>query len=105
VSICDFCLAPDPPWTYPAAPMELDSAIFDASVDDFAVCDDCHQLIAAGDVAGLTLRIVQLQQVHVPPGTVIDGGLVTYPPQLIALERAKFNVLRFMDARTGPPTR
>jgi hypothetical protein len=102
--ICDFCLGPDPRWTYPAAPMELVSAIFDATDDDWAVCDDCHRLLTAGDLIGLADRIVREHPRNVPPGSRRDGGIVTYPHPAVPRLTARAKVLRLLDARAGAPT-
>lgn len=103
--ICDFCLSPDPRWTYPTAPMEIvGGPIINRSEDDFAVCEDCHRFLAAGDVIGLADRIVRWQPLHVPAGSERDGGIVVYDHESVRRGAAMANVLRFMDARRGMPT-
>lgn len=101
--ICDFCLGPDPRWAYPAAPMWLTHPIFTRSEDDFAVCQPCHELLERGDILGLTDRILVEQPRHVPGGTIRDGGVVTWPHPSVRRTQALANILRFMDARKGPP--
>ena len=102
--ICDFCLLPDPRWTYPAAPMELIGGPYQASCDDFAVCDGCHRLLRRGDLIGLADRIVREQPLNQPPGSRKDGGVVVYGHASARRAAAMANVLRFMDARRGAPT-
>lgn len=103
--ICDFCLSPRPRWSYPTAPMEIvGGPIYTASQDDFAVCEDCHRLLAAGDILGLTERIIRWQPRYVPAGSVRDGGVVIYPHESARRASAMANILRFMDARRGLPT-
>ena len=56
--ICDFCSAPNPGWKYPARSFigYEDCGIAGQSVGDWAACEECHLLIAAGNRAGLTER-------------------------------------------------
>jgi hypothetical protein len=101
--ICDFCLSPNVRWSYPAVPTPLDSAIFIASDGDFAACDACHGLIAAGNLVAFADRIVREQRRHAPPGSEKDGGVVVYPHPSVQRRRAMQNILYFFEARTGPP--
>lgn len=106
---CDFCLMlrPEPSWTYPTAPMELESptrnpiqAVFDGTDDDWLVCQACHELVQSSGIGALVERIVNLQPMHRPADEA-----VYYPPVPLRRRAARQNVLRFMDARRGPPTR
>jgi hypothetical protein len=102
--VCDFCLTPDPTWSYPTAPMPIAGhPVIGAS--DWGVCDKCHELLKAGNIGALVRHAVAEQRRQVPPGTVLADGLVTYPPIGTAYAVMRENVLRFMDARNGPPTR
>jgi hypothetical protein len=98
--VCDFCLKPHPTWSYPAAPMEIvGHHAMSGSDDEWAACDECHALIEAHNLGGLVERVVAMQPVHRPADDVIY-----YPPVPVARRKARQNLLRFMDARTGPPT-
>lgn len=97
--VCDFCLEPDPAWTYPAALMEvIGHPVITHSDDEWGACDECHRLIEAHDLGGLVERTVTMQPRHHPP-----DPLVRYPPLPLFRRLARRNILRFMDARTGPP--
>jgi hypothetical protein len=107
---CDFCLAPDlgaisPSWVYPAAPMEIVGSPFGGSPDDWLACEACHRLIEASNINGLADRIVDMQPIHEPPGSVTDvagGGVIAYGHRDARRRAALRNILRFMDARRGP---
>jgi hypothetical protein len=106
--ICDFCLGPDPVWDYPTAPIhdiEGPSPFTALAGDGFACCRACHALLLRGDIVGLAERIVREQPVNVPPGSEKDGGIVVYPHRGAHRGYAMQAILRFMDARTGPPVR
>lgn len=105
--ICDFCLGPDVAWDYPTAPItDTQHPVFTVLAGDgFAACESCHRALVLGDYEGLVWRIAAYQPVHVPEGTVVEGGVVVYGPLEVQLTKARFAVLRFLEARTGPPTR
>lgn len=95
--LCDFCLTPNPPWVYPAAPMEITAHPYMTMSDtDWGACDECRSLIDASNIEGLVARCVRVQQENDP------GKPGDYPPyeKCAALLRRQF--LRFMDARNGP---
>lgn len=101
---CDFCLARidyATVWTYPCAPMPIVGStgrVIDASDDEWAVCPDCHELIQASRIGTLIERCVTLQPVHEPPSEI-----AYYPPLALRRRWMRENVLRFLDARLGPP--
>ncbi|WP_028058276.1 hypothetical protein [Candidatus Solirubrobacter pratensis] len=103
--VCDFCLAPDPTWGYPAAEMEIvgqHPGGVNRSDDDWSACEECHALIEAHNVGGLVERMATFQPVHVPPNPVLG---IYYAPLPLRRRVHRRNVLRFMDARKGPPYR
>lgn len=108
---CDFCLAPDPIWDYPAAGgPALPNGPFDALADDgYAACAACAELIEAGNWPTLTAWIVEQQPIHVPEGTSITengrSGVVRYPGDRDhRMQRAALAVITFVTARdfAGP---
>lgn len=63
VGMCDFCSASGAPWTYPCddftstvAVHPDGSSMSHGSVGAWGACDACHDLIEAGDFAGLAER-------------------------------------------------
>lgn len=103
--ICDFCLSPEIAWSYPAREMRIDGhAIINKSDDEWGACEECAELIEARDVGGLVERCVRMQPFHHPPGA--HGGYVSrYPPLPIARRNHRTNIMRFLNARSGPRTR
>lgn len=106
---CDFCLSRPVRWTYPAAPMEITGApVITGSDDDFAACDACHELIEAKRIGAMVERMVHVQRENLPAGSTAgratDGNelVVRWPPVAIHRRKARRNLLRFFDARTGP---
>jgi hypothetical protein len=99
--ICDFCLAPNPPWTYPAGHVHIvgHRAITDSD-DPWAACDTCHDLIEAENHVELVEHMLRGQKHHSPP----DARRI-YPPDLILRLTLRENVMRFLAARTGPAER
>lgn len=96
--VCDFCLARNPCWEYPASLVAVDAhPAIDYSDDEWAACERCSRLIERGDINGLARYMVLMQPVNEPPG----AGLV-YPPLVTQLAVTISNVQRFMLARTGP---
>lgn len=88
--VCDFCLAPNPTWEYPAGQVEIDLPHPDninRSRDEWAACDACHDLIERGPLIRLAVRICHEQL-----------GDHVHPVELAA---AMNQVRRFGDARTG----
>jgi hypothetical protein len=60
--VCDFCSTPSPAWRYPALSFivaEYKTPVQQA-VGDWAACEECHQLIEAGNAAALALRSADL---------------------------------------------
>lgn len=51
---CDFCNDPDPRWRYTANGFRIGPVLYAA--DDWLACEECHALIRAVDVDGLTAR-------------------------------------------------
>lgn len=102
--VCDFCLGSDPVWEYPAAPMEIvGGSLIDRSDDEFAACEACHELLEAHRIGPLVERIVAAHRELVRRGQVAQGWVA--PPLPIHRRETRENVLRFMDARLGPPRR
>lgn len=106
---CDFCLTRPVRWTYPAAPMEVVGApVITDSDDDFAACDACHELIEAKRIGPMVERMVHIQRENLPAGSTAgttrqgDELVVRWPPVPIHRRKARRNLLRFFDARTGP---
>lgn len=101
---CDFCLVRidlATVWTYPAVDMPIagpPSRPFEASEDDWAVCPECHELLAASKIGPLVERIVKLQPINEP-----ETAVRYYPPVSLRRRYARENVLRFLDARKAPP--
>lgn len=100
--VCDFCLAPNPEWEFPADPTLVPAARVDLSPDEWAACGECRELIDEGDVDALVVRIVDKQPVHVPEGTRREGGWVHYGSASSRRRAARENVASFMRARSGP---
>lgn len=94
--VCDFCLSPDPLWDYPAAEMEVLSSICNRSDDEWGACQKCHEYLQAGDIEGLVCWSVEQQRRL--------SAEYDMPPRTVHLAMQRYNILRFMDARTGPPT-
>lgn len=107
--VCDFCLAPGPTWEFPAAPMPVHGHfVIGASVDEWAACDTCKELIVASKLGALIEHCVSTQRELWPtgtPGTLPSGarGVVAHPPLPLHRRQMRENLLRFLDARTGPP--
>lgn len=95
--MCDFCLAPDPTWEYPAARMPLQGhPIIDVSEGAWAACDECHALVERADLGALVERSIQGQEQAETPAFVAMQDVYKLRSQL------RHNILRFFDARTGP---
>lgn len=105
-AVCDFCLAPDPAWEFPAGPVQVAGhhAITD-SIDGWAACDHCHELIEADRIAELVFEAPRRQREHVPAGTVMPDGVVQYPPLDVGRALMLVNIARFINARRGPARR
>lgn len=102
--VCDFCLGPEPVWEYPAAEMEIvGGSLIDRSDDEWAACEGCHALLEAHKIGPLVERIVAKHREMKRRGDVAPGWVE--PPLPIHRRLTRQNVLRFMDARTGPPRR
>jgi hypothetical protein len=60
--VCDFCSEPNVAWCYPAQSFlaYVIAGVVGQSVGDWAACRTCHELIEAGDRAGLLERSLQM---------------------------------------------
>lgn len=95
--VCDFCLASDPTWEYPATDMPVKGhPLIDESTGEWAACDECHALIEAKKLGALVERCAQAQLGAETPADVHA------PPLPILRRQLRENMLRFFDARTGP---
>lgn len=56
--ICDFCGAPEPKWAFPASRFKLAVGF---SEGGWAACEECRQLVDAGDREGLVRRALATQ--------------------------------------------
>lgn len=100
--VCDFCLTPHPTWEYPAALMEVvGHAVITHSNDEWGACDRCHAFIEAKNLQGLMRYAVRQQRKLYPPGSA-HGGAIAYRSLRESERLMMRNILRFMDARTGP---
>lgn len=100
-AVCDFCCSNPPSWEYPAARMEIiGHPAIDASDDEWAACGVCHGFLEAHDLEALIEFIVATQR-RVMAIRRAEGMDMVEPPKFT--EAVRRNVLRFMDARTGPP--
>lgn len=98
--VCDFCLALNPTWEYPAAPMPIQGHhTIDRSEDEFAACDECHRMIEQKSVGALVERMVTEQRRHLTE----SGTAALFKPVPIHRRESREILLRFFDARTGPP--
>lgn len=96
--VCDFCLGPDPRWQYPAAPMPIQGhPLIDESDDEWCACDECKLLIEAHNLEGLLERCLELHMAMEIPADYRK------PPRSVVRRTLRENLLRFMDARRGPP--
>lgn len=101
--VCDFCLAPDPRWEFPATDMPIKGhPVMTDSYGSWGACDLCCKLIVASDIGRLVESSLSRQLIHEPEDRAAG---VVYPPLSIRRRQQRENILRFMDARTGPPTR
>ena len=94
--ICDFCSSPGPRWEYRCRPAV--SVVGNCVVADFepwAVCDECHRLIQAGNHDGLTKRTID---------TLIENNPEFEPEraELYAFLRCGSHA-QFHEGRIGPP--
>jgi hypothetical protein len=96
--MCDFCLSRDVRWEYPAAPMDVTGHPFIThSHDEWAACDGCKDLLEAHKLGPLVERCIQGHLEAEKPAEW------TEPPMSVMRRQMRENLLRFMDARTGPP--
>jgi hypothetical protein len=102
--VCDWCLKPltfEEVWTYEVASMPIVGHPFITnSDDDWAACDECHDLIEAGDDEGLVRRMVEMQPIHSPEDPA-HGKI--YPPMVLRVVGAMRNVDEFKRARLPVP--
>lgn len=96
VTVCDFCSAPGPRWTYGCEPFRY-QGLDAGSADDWAACDRCHELIAGCHWRRLADRSMDSMAFRAP-----------YPPsapQRAAMRRHVMDMhQQFAQHRTGPPT-
>lgn len=97
--VCDFCLTPDPTWTYPCGPVMLAGPHMEGSADDWAACDHCHELIEAENWPALVEHVVKTQREQ-----PIAPDFVNLPP-VISTMLVSANLEAFRSARSGPPRR
>lgn len=95
--VCDFCLSPDVTWEFPATSMPLvGHPLIGESEGEWAACNGCKELIEAHRLGPLVERaIAGHKAAERPTGVRIK-------PMPIWRRELRENLLRFMDARTGP---
>lgn len=99
--VCEFCCRTTPQWEYPAAPMEIvGHPSITHSNDDWAACPVCHALIEAHDIDGLVQHAVKSQRRTIYELRMRGMDIGTIMDLETGLRQ---NILRFMDARMGPP--
>ena len=104
IPVCDFCSDNLPLegecWTFPCEPFtypfQIAGGTGEASADDWAACDTCHDLIEDGDLKALAKRSVE-KDIERHPEAAKERNV------LYAMTRAMH--ARFMENRTGPPFR
>lgn len=95
--VCDFCLSPDVEWEFPATTMPLvGHPLIGESQGEWAACEGCKALVEAHDLGGLIERSIAGHQAAERPSGV------RLKPLPIWRRETRENLLRFMDARTGP---
>ncbi|MGB7589184.1 MAG: hypothetical protein WBM00_10800 [Solirubrobacterales bacterium] len=98
--ICDFCTTVDPVWMFPCGEVRVvGNVLFNASDDEWLTCERCHDLIEAGDLAGLAEYAATIQCNQ----SVAPGWEPRPHAQMSAFIRA--NAEAFMAARKGAPRR
>jgi hypothetical protein len=105
--VCDFCSEPLPLngecWTFPCKSFEYPFMLIESgptemnvqtegSADDWAACDDCHDLIESGDRVALATRSVD-KDIERNPAAASERHM------LIGMTRAMHN--KFFDNRNG----
>ena len=88
--LCDFCSLPAPAWRYPAA--SFYDMFGGRSVADWLACEECHELIVAGDRNALVRRSMRA------PGVQIAVGVLG---RSLALDYCRDLHERFWNARRG----
>lgn len=56
---CDFCSAPDPPWTHPSADFVMEDEGWGSADNAWSACETCHALIMAEERDKLVSRAVR----------------------------------------------
>jgi hypothetical protein len=92
--LCDFCSLSAPAWRYPAASFR--DTFGGWSVEDWLACEECHQMIMAGDRNGLARRSLCAS------GVLMAVGFLG---RAVALEYCRDLHDRFWRARRGTPYR
>ena len=96
-AICDFCSGRSVVWRYPARSFfaYVVASIGGESLDDWAACDECHNLIESGDSKGLKERsLATLLEKHQEMVSVRDA---------LGEHMAGLHML-FFENRTGAAT-
>lgn len=88
--LCDFCSCPAPAWRYPAD--SFHDRFGSRSVEDWLACEECHQLVVAGDRNALARRSLDA------PGVQMAVGFLG---RAAALEYCRDLHDRFWRARRG----
>jgi hypothetical protein len=96
--VCDFCSTPDIAWSYPVLSFEAFEFVTfgQMSLGDWAACETCHALIAAGNARGLLNRSVDTMILENPELLERYGRLRTMTAELHA---------KFWANRQGDPRR
>lgn len=93
VLVCDFCAGPDPRWRYRARTFEADTllpGVTSISIEDWAACGSCHDLIEAGRWRRLAQRALDIHpELDVPDRKTMRQALMSLH-------------LSFRMAREGP---
>lgn len=85
--ICDFCSSSSVVWRYPTRSFNL-TQIKARSVEDWAACENCHDLIEEGQWQALAVRSL---------ATCTDAKLLYWSREFLRELHAKFN-----SHRMGP---
>lgn len=94
---CDFCLSADVKWEFPATTMPIvGHPLIGESQDEWAACDGCRELVDAHKLGALVERCIAGHKAAERP------AFVKIKPMPIWRRELRENLLRFMDARTGP---
>lgn len=104
--ICDFCCG-DPEqfpirWTYPTGLIVIAGhPVIDASCDDWAACDACHELIEKDALAALAARSLDVQIARFGPEHILGKATMSAAERAGALEHVQRHFTTWSAARTG----